>query len=378
MTATPQVADDCIACGAVFRSNTDLASLPRGRRVAWDRASGRTWRICTRCGHWNLLGREAGTGLATELASRLPGRTAGGVMHDLVGSVEVVLIADLESGQVRSRAAVKGRKIARWFQNPLAKAALSLPVFIIAVILISSLAGPFQPLATLHQIGFMIVPYLGGAFVARWFLRGKPVNMFALAGLTAGALALVAFPPSWITPVGMGAFLLLLAAAFGLMELFGPPFDPVTLHGKSRRFTPFAARNAALALSPDRTDIVVRALGRRRDIAVHGPAAERALPWLNAMVEPESVLEGFEAGWLLARAHGSSAGLVRELLAIHPDSNGSIRIRDLPPAWRAAFAFTCAESQGDAKEREKLLARIREASDVAAIAERLEKDEGET
>jgi hypothetical protein len=312
------------------------------------------------------------------LASRLPGPDAGGVTHDLVGSVEVVVITDLESGQVGSRAAVKSRKIAQWFQNPLAKAMLSLPVFIIAVILMSSLAGPFQPLTTLHQIGFMIVPYLAGAYFARWVLRDKPVNMFALAGLTAGAVALVAFTPSWITPVGMGAFVLLLAGAFGLMELFGPPFVPVTLHGKSRRFSPFAARNAELALSPDGTEIVVRSLGRGKDVAVHGPAAERALPWLNAMVEAESIFEGIEAGWLFARAHGSSAGLVRELLAIHPDSSGSIRIRDLPPAWRAAFAFTCAESQGDAKEREKLLARIREASEVAAIAERLDDSDGKS
>lgn len=45
-------------------------------------------------------------------------------------------------------------------------------------------------------------------------------------------------------------------------------------------------------------------------------------------------------------------------------------------AWCAAFSTTITASQGDEEEHEKLLATIRESRKVAAIAARLEKDEG--
>lgn len=383
MTATPQVADDCIACGAVFQPNTDLASVPRGRRVAWDLMSDRAWRICTRCGHWNLLGSEAGAILAAELASRLPGRATDGVTYELVGSVEVVVMAETASGSVGTRGAITAKRIAQWMFHPLAKLALS-PIAVIApIFVISNLGSEFRPLAVFHDIATIGVGLLFGGHLARRLLLKGKWNRPVIVGFGLAAVLLMMLTPllaarPWHTPMFTASQLALMTILSMLLELFGPPFIPVVVGGKSRALTPFAARNAELVLAPDGAEIAVRSLGRLGDITIQGAAAERALGWLLLMGGRQPSLDDFEGGWLLARRHGSSAALLRALLATHADGWNGVSVRDIPDAWRAAFSVTITESQGDAKEREKLVARIREASDVAAIAERLEKDEGET
>lgn len=380
MIPVPQLPDDCVACGTVFRPNTDLASMPRGRRVAWDLTGVRTWRICTGCGHWNLLGNEAGTILAGELASRLPGRATDGVTYELVGSVEVVVMAETTSGSVGTRGVITARKIARWMLHPFAKVASS-PIAVIApIIVLSNLGSAFRPLAVFHDIATIGVGLMLGGHLARRLLLKAKWNRPVIAGFGLSAVLLVVLTPlltrPWQTPMFTAFQLALMTTGAILFELFGPPFIPVAVGGKSRTLTPFAARNAELVLSPDAAEIAVRSLGRRGDIAIQGAAAERALIWLLLMGGRQPNLDDFEGGWLLARRHGSSAALLRELLATRPDGWDAVPVQEIPAAWRAAFSITITESQGDANERKKLLARLREASDVAAIAAGLETDEG--
>lgn len=367
----------------MFRPNTDLASMPRGRRVAWDLTSNRTWRICTSCGHWNLLGNQAGAILADELASRLPGRATSGVTYELVGAVEVVVMAETVSGSVGTRGVITARKIARRFGHPLARLAINPIALVAAITLLSNIGSPFQPLAMLREVATLGVALLLGEHLARRLLLQERWNPPVMAGFGVAVVSLVLLTPllsarPWQTPMYTALMLALITTLSVLFELFGPPFIPVVVGGRSRTLTPFAARNAKLTLSSDGAEIAVRTLGRRGDITIHGAAAERALVWLLMMGRREPSLDDFEGGWLLARRHGSSAVLLRALLATFPDGHDGIPVRDIPAAWRAAFSITITESQGDAKEREKLLARIRESSEVAAIAERLEKDEGET
>ncbi len=67
MAATP---DTCVACHKPFRENRELAAAPRGRRFAFEAASGRVWRICRHCSHWNLMGPEAAQAALPELEAR--------------------------------------------------------------------------------------------------------------------------------------------------------------------------------------------------------------------------------------------------------------------------------------------------------------------
>ncbi len=380
MTLAPQVADDCIACGALFRPNTDLASMPRGRRVAWDRASGRTWRICTRCGHWNLLGSGAGAGLATELASRLPGRTAGGVVHDLVGSVEVVLIDDLASGQVGTRAGVKTLKLARWFLQPMTRTLIVVSLVMLVLVVPDLLVGPFRPLELLHTLARFLVAALLGKQLSGRLLHEAKWNWPVLVGLTASAIGLILLAPAhvlfpWMGPVIAGLGVLTVTGLVTAADLFWPSLNVTTTQGRALALTPYNSRGASLGFREDDGEVVIRGLGTEQDATIWGAEAERALVALVSRGGREPSLDDFEAGWLLARAHGSSVGLVRELLAIHSDANGQMLIRDLPGAWRAAFVIRWTEAQGGARERAQLLSKIRESSEVAAIAERLERDE---
>lgn len=44
----------CLFCHASLGDNDVIASLPIGRRIAFDAAKGRLWVVCTVCGRWNL------------------------------------------------------------------------------------------------------------------------------------------------------------------------------------------------------------------------------------------------------------------------------------------------------------------------------------
>lgn len=45
----------CLRCSRSLGRNSELANLPIGRCIAFDRDKGRVWVICTRCRQWNLL-----------------------------------------------------------------------------------------------------------------------------------------------------------------------------------------------------------------------------------------------------------------------------------------------------------------------------------
>ena len=48
----------CLRCSRSLGRNSELADLPIGRCIAFDRDKGRVWVICTRCRQWNLVPLE--------------------------------------------------------------------------------------------------------------------------------------------------------------------------------------------------------------------------------------------------------------------------------------------------------------------------------
>lgn len=70
--------DTCLQCGKALPPNTELASVPNGRLVAFDPDANRVWRICAKCHHWNLLGPEASAAAIPELAVRFAALPSAG------------------------------------------------------------------------------------------------------------------------------------------------------------------------------------------------------------------------------------------------------------------------------------------------------------
>ena len=86
----------CLTCDVVFRQNHALAALTHGRRIAFDPARGRVWRLCAGCGAWNLLGEVETPGALTELGARFPLPGTGVQSHRHSSTLEVLRIHDLE------------------------------------------------------------------------------------------------------------------------------------------------------------------------------------------------------------------------------------------------------------------------------------------
>ena len=68
------------AAQAPFPANRELATIPDASRIAFDPAHRRVWRICAKCGEWNLLGAEASERALPELEARFAAapKRAGG------------------------------------------------------------------------------------------------------------------------------------------------------------------------------------------------------------------------------------------------------------------------------------------------------------
>lgn len=74
----------CLRCSRSLGRNSELAHLPIGRCIAFDRDRGRVWVICTRCRQWNLLpleerweALEEAERIATTAESRVEGGRIG-------------------------------------------------------------------------------------------------------------------------------------------------------------------------------------------------------------------------------------------------------------------------------------------------------------
>lgn len=74
----------CLRCNRSLGRNSELADLPIGRCIAFDRDKGRVWVICTHCRQWNLLpleerweALEEAERIATTAESRVEGGRIG-------------------------------------------------------------------------------------------------------------------------------------------------------------------------------------------------------------------------------------------------------------------------------------------------------------
>ena len=125
-------APTCVSCNKAFGANGELASLPEGRRIAFDPGQRRVWRICTKCGEWNLLGAEAARAALGELEARQPATAAGVQTAHLSGRLELLRVNSLEAAELAQFARAERHRA-------LAKTAAARPKLV--VLLVVSLVG---------------------------------------------------------------------------------------------------------------------------------------------------------------------------------------------------------------------------------------------
>ncbi len=370
----PLPPDDCVACQAVFRANRELASLPRAQRVVVDLTHGRAWRICTACGHWNLLGPELAAATIDELSGRLPALSAERTGYDAVGAVEVLQIAMHDDAPMASRAGLLRRQYLG------AARRLAHPVFLLA--LLPLVAAEFWALLTGGSLDWAVA-LVAGVSVVGLMLAGEVTALLlhrrfrpSLLGFSLFSLLILAFAVPRIVDTWMGPSIvlqigLLYTTLLVATDTLFHGFQSVrVLDGATLRLSPLAMRDAELAVAPDRRQLVVH--GLRGDVSVVGGEAVRVVLALSGDDVPQATPAVVERGWLLARSHGDLASLGRALDLARPDDAGRHLWRELPLDWRLAFAFAAVEEIGLPEEREQLRRKIREAVEVARIAERLD------
>ncbi len=372
--SAPLPPDDCVACRAPFRANRELASLPRARRLAVDLTAARTWRICTKCGHWNLLGPESAAAAIAELRGRLPTLSAERTGYDAVGEVEVLQIGMHEDAPMASRAGLLSRRYLG------AARRLAHPVFL--VVLVPQAIAAIWTLLDGGTLGWseVIMPsiYLVGlmlsAQVTALLLRRRVRS--GLLGFSIFSLLVMAFVAprvidTWMTPSIVLQLTLLYTTLMVASDTMFHGFQSVRLlDGGTLRLSPLAMRDAELAVGPGRQQLVVH--GLRGDAMVADGQVAKVVLALGSDDIPHATSAAVERGWLLLRSHGDLAGLGRALDRARPDDAGRHLWRELPLDWRLAFQFAAVEAIGLPEEREKLREKIREAGKVARIAERLD------
>ena len=176
--------NSCVACDRPFPANGELVSMPHGRRIAVDPELGRVWRICTKCGEWNLLGVEA----AREAVPELRARVAAVPVADQTAVAGLVKVGGVEILELRSQTgrAAENQQLrttmVRRRANWLAAGSLLLTLSAIGLLAITrpsiSSSGP-------TWFGFPFTfPIIGSA-------------MIVASGMRAGSICEVTFGSSW-------------------------------------------------------------------------------------------------------------------------------------------------------------------------------------
>ena len=371
----PEWDDDCVACRVPFPVNSDLASLPRGKRVAFDPALGRIWRICTACGHWNLAGSQAANSTRDELVARLADSTSGRSFHDSIGSTEILVVSTSPEAKISTSGGIKVRGLLR--KGILSRKAMTIGVYTLLVgnIAYGYLAAPGRSQALSWQLLFGIG--LGEWFsedATRWALKQPP----ALPGLLARSIALVGlvfWVSMWSVTSGLDGASALGVAVFSFLlytadSLLNGVKAVIASDGSKVRLSKLAMRRVALRSSPSGAGIEVSGLPGRRD--AQGENAIQVVQAIGTELMGVVSAAEVEQGWQLLRIHGDVPGLCRALESLRQAEGSPHRWIDLPAAWKIALSIGAVEAGGSAVERAALMSKVCEASEIAKIAEMLD------
>lgn len=358
--------DACPACQTPFPANGLLAAVPSGRRIAFDPARRRVWRLCGACGAWDLLGPEASAAALPELELRAPapvGRAAGGIeVTGAASRLELLRLGDPTAGTERALAlAAETRRIAGEARGR-RYGGLILGSVMLAVYALGELVSPSS--STLVMQGAAM--RLSHLVRLRW--RKVPVPRGSWQ-----VLAIVALPPfvylRWRHPERVQGAL----AAMLFMALVMAAVEALFDKGRelpSKKRVPFEPSQAPqLVVDRDHADGVLRLILPDQFIAA-GPDAFHLLE-LGIAEQPELDTEA---------AHREAHDLVRTLGGVRGvlsatdawrDGKRPLTLDDLPRIhWLALHLAHAAEQADPATVAEAERHRL-DAEHTAEEAERL-------
>ncbi len=362
----------CVSCGRAFRANDALASLPDGRRIAFDTEHHRVWRICTHCREWNLLGAESAAAVLPEAAAQFTASVTGGGSGITVARVgqrlEILRVGDQE-------ALVAGALALADRHRELGQSGTMLAVFLVSAILLLGAAvlagyGPAAWLIPMLIAQFGAMRFATGIRSQRLGIshRGRMVAVSALLILagSAGAVGL-GFADA-------GNRILTIALTCLGFAVYGVATEWLTNTLTQQRLP--SGRRIRVSLP------MLRAMTLRwtpgastMELTPHGQRPLDATDSVHVLTHVTEWTAGFPSDAIeQARALVSTTTSLSDVLALLPRdvgaTHGVLRLDDLPYTYWAALDLALSRLERGTHGIET----AREAREVAEIAERLDEE----
>ncbi|MDX2260297.1 MAG: hypothetical protein SFU84_01190 [Gemmatimonadales bacterium] len=368
-------APTCVACNKPFPANGELASVPEGRRIAFDPGQRRVWRICTKCGEWNLLGTEAAGAALPELTARDPKPSSSVRSTRVSGDLELLRIDDISKVEVADLVMAEQRdglqratQLAAW-----------MPVVIIVLVSASFIfPSGLRGGATKELLGtlVMLAGISGLLTIPRIFHRMRhrasvPRAMWlGLVGSQVGYL--------------LGMWLLegsLIMAKF--LYLGGLPamiaFSLIPWHRLIGRFLPKQLADVMITDEWDATTIrwtISPATISLRPLGREWLSEDDSVRVLSTAVAVHSINQTNAEGIQHAHALAASLGLTGVLAALDAwrhDRDDTLTLGDIPAVYLVALELAFSREKEASKKALAAHEKLLEAGVVAREAEALDR-----
>ncbi|MDX2260299.1 MAG: hypothetical protein SFU84_01200 [Gemmatimonadales bacterium] len=354
----------CVSCNRPFLGNGELASLPEGRRIAFDPGQRRVWRICTKCGEWNLLGAEAAGAALGELEARVPTRGSALLITHVGPRLELLRVdnfADVRVGEL----AMAERRDTLSSGSGLIGAIMG--VGIVAVIPICIWFASRRA----ELVVYLTIMFSIGMFGREWYRRRQGLRL-SRNRLELGAIFAVA---GLISAIVGGVDLLVIgwAALTGFATFATTIVLPITTKLPSGRAVRVPAEHwesIGIRWDVERGEISLQP----RDGIWLGPSDSRA--FLRHILEESLIAaltdEALAKGHLLATTH-SIEGILGALDAWRQDRDDTLRLTDIPVMYLIALELAFERREGGSPKAQLAHEKLLEAARVADEAELLDK-----
>lgn len=362
---TLPVRDDCVRCGRPLPANGVLAAVPLGRRIAFDPARGRVWRICTGCGTWNLLGPEATAAALPELEVRAPSASGGGALQvtGAGGALELLRLGPT-AGNAEGPLALA--EATRHWATRLRRAEWFLPLFMFAMAIVPWRLG----IHDLDDAGrlLMTAPIMVPLLTLRRWRRGASVSwgpLYPTLGVMAVGTAIVGFEDGPWTLARIAA----ITAVFYWLALPGGWFTPKTTLPSGQKVHFVLDRIDDFVIERDRGDGIFR-MTLPGEFVVDG---DDALYFAGSAAGLRDAAQVQAAHELARTVGGGLSGLLAAVDAWAPVDGSSFTTRHVPAEyWTALWLHHESTTRKGVIRRSADADRQRqEATALADEAERL-------
>jgi hypothetical protein len=368
-------APTCLSCNKPFPANGEFASLPEGRRIAFDPAQRRVWRICTKCGEWNLLGAEAAGAALPELSARDPKPSVSVRSTRISGNLELLRIEDLSKVEVADLVMAEQRdglqratRIAAW-----------LPVAVIALIAVTELFPSGLSGGTTESVleGIALMAGIAGVLVIPRILRrlrhGAPISRAMWIAVLASQLGYVV--GTWLLngslAMVMVMYLMMLPLVVGIGFI---PWHRLLRDFLPEQFTDVMITDewdaAAIRWTVAPATISLKPLGRESLSEVE------SVRILSTAVAAYAINHTNPAGIQHAHALAASlgpSGVLEALEAWRHDRDDTLTLADIPAVYLVALQLAFSREKAASKKALAAHEKLLEAGMVATEAEALDR-----